>query len=98
MKLPGVLLLLVLLLIPAAGAQSPSANDKAGAGTAQNAPTPLIINPDKPIKVTVTSEGGPPQGINPWWRDVIDAVAKIGTLVGVIGTLVSISIAASLAL
>jgi len=92
MKSRLTLLILLACFSFSAVAQNTSVNKNGEARNAQGTPTPLSINTDKPIKVTVSSDNVQ-SGLNPWWKDMIDAASKIAGVIGIVFTFVSIIIA-----
>jgi hypothetical protein len=66
--------------------QNSSIDTKGNAARSQAASSPIATAPNnkpaEPTKATVSSDAG--QGMNPWWKDRIDAWAKIGTLASLV--------------
>jgi hypothetical protein len=76
------ILFLFLLAISISGQSNSSNIQSAGPlpGAGSSGPT----DSNKPIRVSVVKDDNQSQGFNPWWKDLIDSVAKIGTLASVI--------------
>ena len=88
----------LLLFLSLSFVGQPTSPASPGPQQPQPSPSAVSFDPAKPIKVALVPEAAPKAGIDPWWKDVIDAAAKIGSVVGTFLTLLSISIAAFVAL
>jgi len=75
------LLILVFLLLPFVALGCAASDWVIVPDKDQQTPSLTQIDPNKPIKVVVSSDGQN-QGIDPWWKDFWDIVAKIGAFLG----------------